>query len=112
MSAVIRIAAALVLTALTACAGASTYTPSPLTQAQQCRSDEDLLRLARDNFVSYVQDQLAGYGEYFQTVDDAASYLDREGYVLKGFRPKAWQHAKELERGLMSWERKLIREGC
>ena len=50
--------------------------------------------------MSFVQDQLAGYGDFFQAVDEAQSYLDRESYVLKDYRPKGWQHARELERGI------------
>ena len=111
-TALIRIIAALIILALSACAGSSTYTVPPLTHDQRCVSEEDSLGRARENFMSFVQDELAGYGDFFQTVDEAETYLDREGYVLKDHRPKAWQHARELERGITSWERKLIRDGC
>ncbi len=107
-----RIVVTLVLMTLSACAGSSTYTVPPLTHDQRCVSEEDSLGRARENFMSFVQDQLAGYGDFFQTVDEAQSYLDRESYVLKDYRPKGWQHARELERGITSWERKLIRDGC
>lgn len=111
-TALIRITVALIILALSACAGSSTYTVSPLTHDQRCVSEEDSLGSARENFVSFVQDELAGYGDFFQTVDEAETYLDREGFVLKDHRPKAWQHARELERGITSWERKLIRDAC
>jgi hypothetical protein len=108
-----RIIAALApILALSACASSSTYTVPPLTHEQRCLSDEDSLGWAREDFVSFVQGQLAGYGDFFQTVDEAETYLEREGSVLKGYRPKAWQHARELERGIASWQRKLIRDGC
>jgi hypothetical protein len=112
MSAIRLLAALALILALSACAGSSAYTVPPLTHDQRCVSEEDSLGRARENFVSFVRDQLAGYGDFFQTVDEAESYLDREGYVLKDYRPKAWQHARELERDITSWERKLIRDGC
>ena len=107
-----RVAAVVFILALAGCARHSTNTVPPLTHDQRCLSDEDSLGGARENLVSFVRDQLAGYGDFFQTVDEAETYLDREGYVLKGSRPKAWQHARELERGIAAWERKLIRDGC
>jgi hypothetical protein len=109
---VTRVAAVVFIVALTGCAGQSTIKVPPLTHDQRCLSDEDSLGGARENFVSFVRDQLAGYGDFFQTVDEAETYLDREGYALKDYRPKAWQHARELERGIAAWERKLIRDGC
>ena len=71
-----RIVVTLVLMTLSACAGSSTYTVPPLTHDQRCVSEEDSLGRARENFMSFVQDQLAGYGDFFQTVDEAQSYLD------------------------------------
>jgi len=100
---VTRVVAVVFILALTACAASSTNTIPPLTHDQRCLSDEDSLGWARENFVSFVRDQLAGYGDFFQTVDEAATYLHREGHVLRDYRLTAWQHALKLERGIASW---------
>jgi hypothetical protein len=109
---VTRVVAVAFILALTACAAPSTNTIPPLTHDQRCLSDEDSLGWARENFVSFVRDQLAGDGGFFQTVDEAETYLHQEGHVLRDDRPTAWQHALELERGIASWERRIIRDGC